>query len=758
MLEKHLYQYTAKNTFDYFIHKDLGGFLRRELDFYIKNEVMHLDDIEHEPQPRVEQYLSEIKVIRSVAHKIIHFLDQLETFQKRLWLKKKFVIETNYCMTLDRVPEELYLEITKNDSQREEWVRLFAIDEIKKDLNQPGYSKPLKVPFLRHHQNLVLDTRHFNGDFCCRLLASLSDLDANCSGVVIHSENFQAVNLLQSRFRGSIRCIYIDPPYNTDASAIDYKNGYKVSSWVSLIQDRVLLSRRLLTHDGVLVAAIDDEQQRELSFVLTNTFQGDLLGTVCVRANPSGRPTKTGYSVSHEYLLFAGMSDDSAIGRMPPTEEQMARFNQQDDLGVFEWRNLRREGSNSDRSARRALYYPIYLRGNTIRVPKMTWNEKTEEWIVEEKPGRGDEVAWPDNEAGEQKTWRWEWTTVMASLDKLSVRKDRSGRNYVYYKRRPNEEGVVSVSSWFDAKYSSTEHGTALLKALFGRSPFSYPKSIHAVVDSIFIAGASNPECVVLDYFGGSGTTGHAVINLNRKDAGKRKFILVERAEYINTALIPRLKKVAYSPDWKEGKPQRHASDAEIKTGPGIVKIIRLESYEEALNNLEIKRSLQQGKLLEADDDFREDYILRYMLDVESRGSQSLLNVEAFRNPNDYKLKVERNGEIQPVNIDLLETFNWLLGLAVNQIDVIRGVRVVHGNNPKGERVMVLWRNLDELDNNKLDKWFEKQGYSTRDLEYDLIYVNGDNNLENLRRTDQTWKVRLIEEEFQRLMFDVQDV
>src|SRR5205814_7525312 len=118
VLEKHLTQYTASNTFDYFIHKDLGGFLHRELDFYIKNEVMHLDDIEHESAPKVEQYLSLIRVIRTIAHKIIAFLEQLENFQKRLWLKKKFVVETNYCFTLDRVPEEFYKEIAANDAQR----------------------------------------------------------------------------------------------------------------------------------------------------------------------------------------------------------------------------------------------------------------------------------------------------------------------------------------------------------------------------------------------------------------------------------------------------------------------------------------------------------------------------------------------------------------------------------------------------------------------------------------------------------------
>src|SRR3984893_15583280 len=106
-LEGHLKRYTARNTFDYFIHKDLGGFLRRELDFYVKNEVMHLDDIQDESAPRVEQYLSKIKVIRRIAEKIITFLSQLEDFQKKLWLKKKFVVETYFCVAVSVVPEAM---------------------------------------------------------------------------------------------------------------------------------------------------------------------------------------------------------------------------------------------------------------------------------------------------------------------------------------------------------------------------------------------------------------------------------------------------------------------------------------------------------------------------------------------------------------------------------------------------------------------------------------------------------------------------
>ena len=239
---------------------------------------------------------------------------------------------------------------------------------------------------------------------------------------------------------------------------------------------------------------------------------------------------------------------------------------------------------------------------------------------------------------------------------------------------------------------------------------------------------------------------------LNRQDGGNRKYILLEMGAHFDTVLLPRMKKIVYSNSWKDGCPVSRDGTTQA------IKYLRLESYEDALNNLELKRTDKQASLLKEDSELNEEYILSYMLDVESRGSQSLLNVSEFRNPDQYKLKVERNGETQLVNVDLVETFNWLLGLTVKHIDVIRGVRVVEGTNPEGDRVLVLWRNIDEMNSKQLDQWFDKQGYSTRDLEYDLIYVNGDNHLENLRRKDQTWKVRLLEEEFQRLMFDVEDV
>ncbi|RMH57140.1 MAG: site-specific DNA-methyltransferase, partial [Candidatus Hydrogenedentota bacterium] len=202
-LRAHINRYTARNTFDYFIHKDLGGFLRRELDFYIKNEVMHLDDIEKTTPERLDQLLAKIKVIRKIAGKIIAFLEQLENFQKKLWLKKKFVVETFWCVTLktildiedEKERKWLLKQIAANDAQREEWLRLYAIDEQtgKGDLFTVAYSELLTVEFLEANPTLVVDTRHFDDEFTARLLDAIDGLDEKTDGLLVHSENFQAL-------------------------------------------------------------------------------------------------------------------------------------------------------------------------------------------------------------------------------------------------------------------------------------------------------------------------------------------------------------------------------------------------------------------------------------------------------------------------------------------------------------------------------------------------------------------------------------
>ena len=182
LLEKHLTDYMAKNSFDYFIHKDLGGFLRRELDFYLKNEVINIDDLD---EINIQKRLGVAKAIKNVGQKIIQMLAQLENFQKKLWLKKKFVVQSDYCITLDRVPESLYQDIIDNEAQRKEWVRLFAIDEIDGDLILENYSEPLTIEFLKQNPYLVLDTAFFDAKFKHQLAASIENIDEQTNGLLI---------------------------------------------------------------------------------------------------------------------------------------------------------------------------------------------------------------------------------------------------------------------------------------------------------------------------------------------------------------------------------------------------------------------------------------------------------------------------------------------------------------------------------------------------------------------------------------------
>ena len=815
-LRVHLDRYTARNTFDYFIHKDLGGFLRRELDFYIKNEVMHLDDVESETAPRVEQYLSKIKVIRKIAGKIITFLAQLEDFQKKLWLKKKFVTETSWCIRLGVIPEAFYSEIVANEAQREEWVRLHAIDELKPtagsllESGKPGYSVPLTAEFLKAHPTLMVDTRHFDAAFTARLLEAIGEVDELTDGVLFHSENFQALRQLTPRYANAIACTYADPPFNTAATEIAYKNEYKHSSWLAMMADRIHAARKLMAAESSLCLAIDDAESTRLVDCLTEQFGDERrLATVTVRSNPHGRAMAAGFSVNHEYALFWANSRAAIVGRMPRSESRMLRYPNRDAKGAFTWINFRKTGADSQRADRPKSFYPLYVSPDgTVRVPRMEWVDDSG-WRATEPPRAGEVTVLPVDPDGIERVWTLGVDRAVQEVPSETEARKANGEWQVYRKYRPNEDGALPGTWWEDAKYSATESGTKIITELFGaRSLFSYPKSVYLVEDCLRVLG-SRPGCVHIDYFAGSGTTGHAVINLNREDGGQRKFILVEQADYFDTVLLPRLKKVTFTPEWKDGKPKRLATAEEAERSPRLMKVVRLESYEDTLNNLELRRTKEQQGLLDLaeaqrPDRLKEQYLLRYLLDVETRGSQSLLNIAAFTDPTAYRLKVKRPGsdESREVNVDLLETFNWLIGLTVQHIaapqtfsarfkrdedpdlpkDAPRRLkldgrlkedpagrwwfRTVTGTTRDGRKTLVIWRKRPggeapegiEQDNLVLDEWFTKQGYSSKDSEFDLIYVNGDNNLENLKAPDDTWKVRLIEEDFFRLMFEMEGV
>jgi len=750
LLEKHLADYTARNTFDYFIHKDLGGFLRRELDFYIKNEVMHLDDIENETAPRVEQYLAKVKAIRQIAHKIIDFLAQLENFQEKLWLKKKFVVETQYCVTLDRVPEELYPEIAANEEQRKEWVRLFAINELQGDLTKPGCSEPLTVEFLKANPYLVLDTRHFDKDFKRRLLASFNNLDEQCDGLLIHSENFQALNLLLERYRGQVKCVYIDPPYNTDqdrqTGKFLYKNAYEHSTWLTMMTNRLSLDAQLLHQEGAHFVSTDENELHRLVSIIMG-YGRKYHGLFTWRRTRTGGHLSSAFNQLSDYVVVStNPSGDQLFGGQADPDESQP---------LVKASNLRKElrfpAGSIEFLDKQSGIIPAGTKGTGANpVSCLTDIEIVDGKNVSEVVLSGPFV-WTQQRLESE----------LAAGARIVVKRAVSLNPRFFRIPRGHKPFPSLADDHFPV--GTNEDGSEELESILGPGHgFTYPKPVLLIQRIVQSKSFFDKNLTVLDYFAGSGTTAHAVINLNREDGGRRKYILVEMGEYFDTILVPRIKKVVYSKDWKDGKPVSREGISHM------FKYIRLESYEDTLNNLKLERTEQQNKVLFPNDpkeyserkSFREDYILHYMLDVESRGSLSLLNLDRFEDPFNYKLNIATGtaGETKPTAVDLVETFNYLIGLRVKTIRYLDGVCVVTGTNPQGERVLILWRNAKEIDNDKLDDWFQKQGYNAKDQEFDAIYVNGDNNLENLKGPNQTWKVRLIEEEFLRRMFDVQDV
>ena len=743
LLMKHLQDYTAKNNFDYFIHKDLGGFLRRELDFYIKNEVMFLDDLDAN---HIMEHLAQVKAIKQVGEKIITFLAQLEDFQKKLWLKKKFVVGCDYCITLDRIPHALYPAIIANEAQRKEWVRLFAINEINGDMMTEGYSEPLTEKFLEENPFLVLDTKFFSAEFKHKVVESMENVDEECNGLLINSENFQALELLQEKYSQSIQNIYADPPYNTSASEILYKNSFKHSSWLTLLSNRILLGKKLLDKNGIQCTTIDDVEQSRLSLLLRDTFE-EVPDAVTIRIKPSGRPIPNGFAISHEYALFSKKNSDTSIARLTHSEEQAARYRERDKKGRFLWELLRKAGSNSFRENRPTMYYPLYVDTTSlnVRLPKMRYNEVTEEYIINEEPLEKEQIVYPIKDDGKLGRWYYGVERAVKEQEELKAIKNNKGSIDIYRRRRPNE-GVQPTTSWIDSKYSATEHGTDLLKRLFGQQEkFSYPKSIYAVEDCLRVSG-NNEKSLALDYFAGSGTTGHAVINLNREDNGNRKYILCEMAEYFNSVTKPRIEKVIYSEDWKDGKPISRKGISQC------FKYLRLEQYEDTLNNLQPKQKgleFKDGKAC-----FEENYLLRYMLDTETKGD--LFNLEWFVHPFSMTLKTTKDNELIDTPVDMVETFNYLIGLNVETMRWPKeGYCVVEGITHIGnERTLVIWRDCEKVSNEALNEFFRKQAYSTTDSEFDKIYVNGDNTLPNIKTDEEHWKVVLIEEEFRKRMFE----
>jgi adenine-specific DNA-methyltransferase len=717
LLEKHLNDYVSKNSFDYFIHKDLGGFLSRELDFYIKNEVLYLDDINTKQGDFFLAQLSKVKAIKVVAGKIITFLAQIEDFQKKLWLKKKFVIRTDYCITLDKIPNTYYPEILQNKAQLGEWKTLFDVDIQNAEQ-------------LVFEQFLVLDTKFFDEEFKDRLLTEFDDLEEKTNGLLINSDNFQALNLLLEKYQEKVSQTYVDPPYNTSASEIAYKNSFKHSSWLSLISDRIALNKLLMNEKGFFNITIDYAELLNLGKLTDDCFGYDnRTGFVSILINPKGRQHERFFTSSIEYMLTYAMNENNAQFNLTTIdEEKTLTFTEKDEIGKFRYDEFARIRTSTLRKVKPNFYYPIYVSPDLAEVTS------------EEKEGYT--PIYPISNGIE-----YSWKVKKDSFDEnnktgvYNAKLEKNGEIKIYNKFY---EQQVFKNIWTDKKYFAEFQGTNLLKDILGDSLFSYPKSIFAVLDTLKIM--SKKDSLILDYFGGSGTTGHATIKLNREDSGNRKYIIVEMGTYFNSVTKPRIQKVIYSDSWKNGKSQDKGGISQI------VKYQILESYEDTLNNLYLENKTE----LDFTGKAKEEYILQYMLELESR--EHLFNLQMFRKPFDYQLKVTENNELKPTKVDLVETFNYLIGLYVSKVQRIKDIKVVEGTTRTGVKTLVIWRDMDAATHDEVEKLLRRFYDSQRTKEFQQIYINGDHHLENLRTEGDSFKIKSIEETFFKKMFNETDL
>ncbi|HFD87439.1 MAG TPA: hypothetical protein ENJ35_07175, partial [Gammaproteobacteria bacterium] len=303
------------------------------------------------------------------------------------------------------------------------------------------------------------------------------------------------------------------------------------------------------------------------------------------------------------------------------------------------------------------------------------------------------------------------------------------------YKRFLSEVGdLVPRTIWKYDEVGHNQDGIRQLRAILPDTNFTSPKPV-GLLERVVTVGKGN---LVLDYFAGSGTTGHAVVNLNRNDGVQRKFILVDMGDYFDTVLVPRIEKVSYALDWKDGKPKEEpvfddllgdtALPEWVERSPRLVKVLRLESYEDSLQNLISREEAKPGKdSLETS--------LRYLFERAGEGAATLLNVEQLEHPFDYRLDILGEDGPQAQTVDLVETANLLLGLNVVKYETWtapdqRDYLAVHAQKD-GRSWLVLWRDMADLDIEA-----ERKFLAPKIKGFDEVRINGDSAVPGIHAID----------------------
>ncbi|WP_187765035.1 site-specific DNA-methyltransferase [Glaesserella parasuis] len=618
-----------------------------------------------------------------------------------------------------------------------------------------------------------MDTSLFSATFQSTLISELSrslgDFDSHINGTLIHSDNFQALNLLQARYREQVKCIYIDPPYNTGGDGFIYKDGYQSSSWGTLIHSRLTLAKPLLNQAGVIFQSIDDNEQANLKLLSDNVFgRENFISLLTVENNPKGRKNSKFISVCNDYCLIYVLDNSKSyfVENIPKDIKDLT----QDEHGNYVHNSGKRvlvgenkfnnlvQNLNSDK------HYTVYYheKSQNLILKKETQLSEVDESLISQGYLRyisylGNsfvENTYTDRKIlglFENKALEFKDNKIYEKNFSTTIRLKSILSNKKY-------SGVIqNVKSTIELDFKTTSAGT-LLKNLFHKDDvFNAPKNITFIQTLVTLIDDRNQT--ILDYFAGSGTTAHAVINLNREDKGNRQYILVEQGEYFDTVLKPRVQKVIYSKAWKDGKPVVEGKAENLQGVPQIVKVLKLESYEDTLNNLELRHS---GLFDNLSDDVQQDYLLHYMLNLESRGS--LLNVSHFEKPFDYGLNISTTsaGAYEWQKVDLVETFNYLIGAKVINVDDKRAeqgfvaIKCRLPNQSADEKTLIFWRDCERVDYDGLQTQFDRLGINPADSEYSQVYVNGDHTLETVWDGEQSGSLKIvsIEDAFLSLMFE----
>jgi adenine-specific DNA-methyltransferase len=337
--------------------------------------------------------------------------------------------------------------------------------------------------------------------------------------IFIEGDNYHALSVLNYTHQGKIDVIYIDPPYNTGAKDWKYNNDYvdindtyRHSKWLSMMNNRLRIAKRLLKEDGVLICAIDENEINRLGLLLEEIFGNHELHCITIVHNPRGVQGKN-FSYTHEYAYFSYPVGIKVIGHRKIKDEDV------------DWRNLRDNGGESLRTDARNCFYPIIVKNEKVigfgdvvpneKHPKKQTIQKKDEFYV-----------YPIDRQGVERKWRYARQSVEEIKDLLRAKKTRNG----YEIELGKDYGTVRTV-WQDSRYDANEYGTKLVHALVPKTHFDFPKSVYNTYDCIAPILYERKDAIILDFFAGSGTTGHAVSLLNKEDNGSRKFILCTNNE-----------------------------------------------------------------------------------------------------------------------------------------------------------------------------------------------------------------------------------